>query len=98
DQKQTSLTPVEFIAGLARERIEARHVWKPMHLQPLFANCAYYPNEEGASFSDEIFARGVCLPSGSNMSRDQQNRIIDVIRSLLARPLPAQRLPSFCNS
>jgi dTDP-4-amino-4,6-dideoxygalactose transaminase len=82
DAAATSLTPSGFIQRLAAEGIEARHVWKPLHLQPLFAGCAYYPHDEGRSFADEAFATGVCLPSGSNLTLAQQQRIIDAIRKL----------------
>lgn len=75
--------PVDFISRLSGYGIEARHVWKPMHRQPLFRTCAYYPYEPGGSFADEAFASGVCLPSGSNMTGAQQERIIRAIRSLL---------------
>ncbi len=72
-----------FIDQLAREKIEARHVWKPLHLQPLFAGCAYYPHEPGFNVSDDLFTRGVCLPSGSNMTAEQQDRVIRAIRNAL---------------
>jgi dTDP-4-amino-4,6-dideoxygalactose transaminase len=75
--------PQALIAALAEHRIEARRVWKPMHLQPLYAGAAYWPHEPGADISADLFARGVCLPSGSNMSAEQQARAIDVIRAAL---------------
>jgi dTDP-4-amino-4,6-dideoxygalactose transaminase len=76
DPECTSITPAALTEQLARSGIEARHVWKPMHLQPLFAGCAYYPHEVNRSFADQAFATGVCLPSGSNMTEEQQRRII----------------------
>ena len=76
-----------FIGQLGREKIEARHVWKPLHLQPLFAGCAYYPHEPGHSVSDDLFAHGVCLPSGSNMTAEQQERVIRAIRNALGAPV-----------
>ena len=79
------IEPMELIGALARAGIEARPVWKPMHLQPLFHGCAYYPHEEGSSFAENAFARGVCLPSGSNMSASEQNRIVRAIQSFFAR-------------
>jgi dTDP-4-amino-4,6-dideoxygalactose transaminase len=74
-------TPSEVIAELSRAGIEARHIWKPMHQQPLFAGCAYYPHD--ASFSDAVFARGICLPSGSNMTEAQQGRILRALSAIL---------------
>jgi dTDP-4-amino-4,6-dideoxygalactose transaminase len=64
---------------LAGELIEARPLWKPMHLQPVFAQCRYF-TDGGASVSDRLFRDGLCLPSGSNMSDAQVDRIVDVIR------------------
>ena len=85
DAGRTGIRPDEMIAQLARAGIEARHVWKPMHLQPLFAGCLYYPHEEGASFCDRAFAEGICLPSGSNMNETQQERILRALRDNLRR-------------
>jgi pyridoxal phosphate-dependent aminotransferase EpsN len=72
-----------LIAGLAAERIEARRIWKPLHLQPLFAGTAYYRHPGTNSVADDLFARGFCLPSGSNMTTAQQDRVIEVIRNQL---------------
>jgi dTDP-4-amino-4,6-dideoxygalactose transaminase len=73
------VTSSDLIAALQRERIEARPIWKPMHAQPLFAGCPYYSHEDGFSISDRLFATGLCLPSGSNMTVEQQDRIIHQI-------------------
>lgn len=85
DRRHTDIAPADFIAALMRSGIEARHVWRPMHQQPLYAGYAYYPHALGKSFADEAFATGVCLPSGSNMPPEQQDRIIQAIESLFAR-------------
>jgi pyridoxal phosphate-dependent aminotransferase EpsN len=85
DPSRSGVGPTELIGALSRSGIEARRVWKPMHMQPLFSGRAYYPHEEGRSFADEAFARGVCLPSGSNLSEGEQHRIIGVIQQLFAR-------------
>lgn len=81
--KGGTITPAEFIRRLAQEKIEARHVWKPLHLQPLFAHCAYFRHAPELSVTDDLFDRGVCLPSGSNMTLEQQARVVRVIRSAL---------------
>jgi dTDP-4-amino-4,6-dideoxygalactose transaminase len=83
DSARINMVPAELIAALSARGIEARHVWKPMHLQPVFAGCAYYPHAQGESFSDRAFATGVCLPSGSNLAVRQQERIIAEIARLL---------------
>jgi dTDP-4-amino-4,6-dideoxygalactose transaminase len=76
DDRHTDLSPAELIARLGRDGIEARPLWKPMHLQPLFRGCQYFSHDPGHSVCDALFARGVCLPSGSNLSDEQQDRII----------------------
>jgi len=81
---QNSPVPVKgLIEALAAERIEARHTWKPMHQQPLFEGSRYYPHEEGMSVCDRLFAQGLCLPSGSNMSEAQQERVIQAIKDVM---------------
>jgi dTDP-4-amino-4,6-dideoxygalactose transaminase len=72
----------QLIRRLAAERIEARPVWKPMQLQPVFAQCRYFPHE-GKSVSQRLFETGICLPSGSNMSEAQQERVIKTMVDLL---------------
>jgi pyridoxal phosphate-dependent aminotransferase EpsN len=62
--------------ALEAEDIEARPVWKPMHLQPVFS-----PFEHaGGEVAEEFFARGLCLPSGSNLTTEQLQRVVDTIR------------------
>lgn len=75
--------PPALIAALAAARIEARRVWKPMHLQPLFAGTAYYPHAENEDVAADLFARGVCLPSGSNLSPADLERITRALHAAL---------------
>jgi hypothetical protein len=63
--------------ALAAADIEARPVWKPMHLQPVFAGARAI----GGTVAADLFARGLCLPSGSGMSDAQQARVIEVVRA-----------------
>jgi dTDP-4-amino-4,6-dideoxygalactose transaminase len=88
DPRHTALTPGELLGRLAREGIEARPLWKPMHLQPVFRGCDYYRHEPDRSVSDELFARGLCLPSGSNLSEEQQARIIAALRRAVSAGTP----------
>jgi pyridoxal phosphate-dependent aminotransferase EpsN len=62
--------------ALAAENIEARPVWKPMHLQPVFADCARF----GGEVAEDLFARGLCLPSGSNLTSAELGRVAAVVR------------------
>ena len=72
-----------LLAGLDAAGIEARPAWKPMHLQPLFEGCRYEPHEEGHDVCSELFATGFCLPSGSSLAPQDQDRVIESIRRLL---------------
>lgn len=62
------------------DNIESRPLWKPMHLQPVFENAAYY----GTNISEKLFDNGLCLPSGSNLSDEERERIASVIKSYFA--------------
>lgn len=66
--------------ALENENIESRPLWKPMHLQPIFKDYPYYGNR----LSEELFEKGLCLPSGSNMTPDQQELVIETIISCFA--------------
>ncbi|TVX91803.1 aminotransferase class I/II-fold pyridoxal phosphate-dependent enzyme [Paenibacillus agilis] len=79
-------TPLDVVQELEVMNIESRRVWKPMHAQPLYAGCRYYRHEENESVSDMLFERGICLPSGSSLAVDDQNRVIDGVQSAL-RPV-----------
>ncbi|WP_049765067.1 DegT/DnrJ/EryC1/StrS family aminotransferase [Syntrophothermus lipocalidus] len=80
DKNRLGVTPLDVIRVLESENIEARPVWKPMHLQPLFAACQYFSHAEGASVSDLLFATGICLPSGSSLTEQEQQRVIECIK------------------
>ena len=62
--------------ALEKENIESRPLWKPMHLQPIFENYPYY----GKKVSEKLFENGLCLPSGSNLTELDKNRIIKVLK------------------
>jgi dTDP-4-amino-4,6-dideoxygalactose transaminase len=70
------------IAALGDDLIEARPVWKPMHLQPVFASYPMY-SVENTPVADGLFHNGICLPSGSNMVPEQIERTIDALRQVL---------------
>ncbi|MDI1335914.1 MAG: DegT/DnrJ/EryC1/StrS family aminotransferase [Lacunisphaera sp.] len=64
--------------ALAEENIEARPVWKPMHLQPIFKDCRSY----GGSVSARLFEQGLCLPSGSNLTESDLQRVVEAVRKV----------------
>ncbi|QAU35939.1 aminotransferase class I/II-fold pyridoxal phosphate-dependent enzyme [Janthinobacterium sp. 17J80-10] len=82
DPARSALTSSEVIGKLAGDHIEARPVWKPMHMQPVFSQCLSFDHGD-RSVSADLFANGICLPSGSNMADAQQDRIIESIRTIL---------------
>ncbi|MFN4764390.1 DegT/DnrJ/EryC1/StrS family aminotransferase [Gillisia sp. Q332] len=61
---------------LEKENIESRPLWKPMHLQPVFEKMPFY----GSGVAEELFENGLCLPSGSNLSDEERERIAIAIR------------------
>jgi dTDP-4-amino-4,6-dideoxygalactose transaminase len=67
--------------ALEAANIEARPVWKPMHLQPVFASY----ESVGGSVSEDLFTRGLCLPSGSNLTPNELGRVVEVIQTLHSR-------------
>ena len=69
--------------ALERHLIEARPVWKPMHLQPLFHGAPYFAHAPGMDVSAHLFQAGICLPSGSNLSETEQDRVMDHLRHAL---------------
>ena len=74
-------TNLDIIAALAVDNIEARPVWKPMHLQPVFAGTRMF----GGGVCDRLFGTGLCLPSGTEMSDDDINRVVDGVRATVER-------------
>lgn len=62
--------------ALKKQNIESRPLWKPMHLQPIFKDYPYH----GDRLSERLFEKGLCLPSGSNMTEQQQDRVIATIK------------------
>jgi dTDP-4-amino-4,6-dideoxygalactose transaminase len=83
-----TIDPAEFGAdretvrlALAEANIESRPIWKPMHRQPVFAGCQTI----GGSIADDLFTRGLCLPSGSNLTEQELSRVAAVIGACAGR-------------
>jgi len=81
DPDRFGATNLDIIAALADENIEARPVWKPMHLQPVFDGARMF----GGAVCEVLFAHGLCLPSGTQMTEDDIVRVVDGVRSVSAR-------------
>ena len=73
----------DVLDALAAANIEARPVWKPMHLQPVFAGARAI----GGAVAADLFARGICLPSGSGLTEAQQARVIEAVLATPRRAL-----------
>ena len=73
-------TREELRLALDKENIESRPLWKPMHQQPIFKDAPRYLN----GVSDDLFKRGLCLPSGSNLTDIELNRVISAINTYFA--------------
>ena len=73
---QAKFTSEQVRLAFEKENIESRPLWKPMHLQPVFEKAPYY----GGIISESLFLQGLCLPSGSNLSAEDLERIQDVIQ------------------
>ena len=80
DPKETGgITREDIRLELEKDNIESRPLWKPMHLQPVFDGCAFY----GDGTSEQLFDQGLCLPSGSNLTDDDFERIFVALRKIL---------------
>ncbi|CAA9587642.1 MAG: 4-keto-6-deoxy-N-Acetyl-D-hexosaminyl-(Lipid carrier) aminotransferase [uncultured Truepera sp.] len=73
------VTREDLRLALDADNIEARPLWKPLHLQPIFAAYPYY----GDGLSERLFDRGLCLPSGSNLSDEEFSRVTRVLKGVL---------------
>ena len=78
DKTKTGFSREDLRLSLWEDIIESRPLWKPMHLQPVFKNCAYY----GEQIAETLFENGLCLPSGSNLTEEDRLRIENSIRKL----------------
>lgn len=79
--KGCGIAPSEMLKRLADENIEGRHLWKPMNMQPVFADADFISAHEHAA-CDDLFARSLCLPSDTKMSTDDIDRVSAVIRGM----------------
>lgn len=79
DQNTEKLNREGLRLALEEQQIESRPLWKPMHLQPIFQNYPFY----GSTIAADLFEKGLCLPSGSNLTEEDKNRIKNGVLSYL---------------
>jgi dTDP-4-amino-4,6-dideoxygalactose transaminase len=75
EPQEFGATREEVRLALEADEIESRPIWKPMHMQPVFRDC----HKRGGEVAEEIFTKGLCLPSGSSLSHADQDRVIEII-------------------
>ncbi len=81
DPEVISTTPDELRLALDANNIESRLLWRPMHIQPVYSDSPYY----GGTVAEDLFARGLCLPSGSSLSDADIARVVETILSSVKR-------------
>jgi len=79
----------ELIRKLDAANVESRPLWKPMHLQPLYARCERY----GGEVAEGLFRRGICLPSSSSLTLDEQLYVVNVVREAAGASLLTELQP-----
>ncbi len=81
-KQKSKVKPIDIMVALEKENIESRPVWKPMHIQPVFNQYKFFTTNEENSVSEDLFNRGICLPSDTKMTKEQQEKIIALIKKL----------------
>lgn len=85
-EKGCSVTPDQIMDALEEQNIESRPIWKPMHLQPVFAGCDFIQAEQGKlPVSEDIFYRGLCLPSDIKNTDEDMELIITTVRKCFGK-------------
>jgi len=79
--EKPEINVLDVIKELDKHGIEARMVWKPMHLQPIYKDCKYFKHSE--DISRQIFERGICLPSATVMKDEEQQEVIEIIKKFV---------------
>ncbi len=80
DPEKFGATREDVRLALEQENIESRPLWKPLHLQPVFAGCRIF----AGTVSERIFNEGLCLPSGSNMQAADLERVVEIVGRVFA--------------
>lgn len=83
DYTAFKMDPWDFMDKMNAANIETRSLWKPMNMQPLFKNSKFYQHNSEHDIGAELFSKGICLPSGSNMTDAELTYVIDNIKRIL---------------
>ena len=76
------VSALDIMIALEKENIECRPIWKPMHMQPVFKDCKFVTAKEQGSVAEDIFARGLCLPSDIKNTDEDMQKIIGIVKGL----------------
>lgn len=81
---ESNVKPLDIILKLEEHSIESRHIWKPMHIQPYYEKYDFFSSLDNneSSISEDIFNRGICLPSDTKMTQEEINKIIEIVKEL----------------
>lgn len=84
-EEDCKISPLDIIEALERENIESRPIWKPLHLQPVFRDCEFYSHYENGKkpVSEDIYDRGLCLPSDIKNTEEDMKQIIEIITKVI---------------
>ena len=81
-KEDSKIKPLDIIVALEKENIESRPVWKPMHMQPVFKDYKSFSSLDEKSAAEDLFDRGICLPSDTKMNKEDIDKIVSIIKSL----------------
>jgi len=93
DEREFGSTRDALIRVLDEANVESRPVWKPMHLQPLYAGCERY----GGEVAEDLFRRGICLPSSSSLPEEDQLHVINAVRRIAGASALTKMVPRECS-
>ena len=79
-KENSKINPIEIMKELEKHNIESRPVWKPMHLQPYYKEYKFFSSLEKSSVSQDLFNRGICLPSDTKMSEEDIQKVIELVK------------------
>ncbi|MEN2258104.1 DegT/DnrJ/EryC1/StrS family aminotransferase [Paraclostridium benzoelyticum] len=81
-KKGSKIKPIDIMEKLENENIESRPVWKPMHIQPFFEKYDFFTNKATETVSEDLFNRGICLPSDTKMTKEDILRVVRIVNDL----------------
>ena len=83
----SNVKPIDIMETLEKDNIESRPVWKPMHMQPVFKDYKFFSDLEEGSVGEDLFNRGVCLPSDTNMTDEDLERVIKLVKECFTKKI-----------